>query len=159
MKTADPSSATAAPPSVVYPQRGTGLHRPPKSGLHPTAGLANSWALDFMAPGGTRVCSPEAGTIWKLSGHDPAAGVIGGDIYGWNVYVHTPSGLLYFCTHLGDRLVTLGQKVKAGTLLGHVGHWPHDEPRSHTHLGVTHPAGVTAAKARICQVAQAPILK
>jgi murein DD-endopeptidase MepM/ murein hydrolase activator NlpD len=129
---------------------------PTESGLHQTAGLAGNWALDFMAEGGTQVLAPEAGTIFKLSGHDPATGVHGADIFGWNVYVHTPAGLLYFMTHLGDRGVQLGESVNAGDIIGHVGHWPNDPGRSHTHLGVTDPAGIAAAKDRICQVAESP---
>lgn len=144
------------PPSGVldYPHPNTwNGPAPTESDLHQTAGLADNWALDFMAPGGTQVLSPEAGTIFKLSGHDPTAGVVGGDIFGWNVYVHTPAGLLYFMTHLGDRDVQVGQSVRAGDIIGHVGHWPNDPGRSHTHLGVTDPAGIAAAKDRICQVA------
>lgn len=146
-------------PTLVYPHPANlGLHRPPRSDLHETAGIAQNWALDFMAPGGTKVYAPEAGLIWKLSGHDPRVGVIDGDIYGWNVYLHTPAGLLYFGTHYGDYVVKLGQKVKAGQLIAHVGHWPNDPGRSHTHLGITHPAGITAAKNAICKVAQAVML-
>jgi murein DD-endopeptidase MepM/ murein hydrolase activator NlpD len=81
-----------------------------------------------------------------------------GDIFGWNVYLHTAAGVIYFSTHNGDYLVRLGQRVKAGQLIAHVGHWPGDPGRSHTHLGVTHPAGVTAAKNYICKVANAPML-
>lgn len=144
-------------PPLVYPHP-AGARRPPRADLHQTAGLAYNWALDFMAPGGTKVYAPEAAVVWKLSGHDPALGVRDGDIFGWNIYLHTAAGILYFGTHFGDRLVALGQKVKAGQLIAHVGHWPHDPGRSHTHLGVTHPAGVTAAKNYICKVAQAVML-
>jgi murein DD-endopeptidase MepM/ murein hydrolase activator NlpD len=128
---------------------------PTASDLHQTAGLANNWALDFMAPGGTPVLAPEDGTVFKLSGHDPSGGVTGGDIFGWNVYLHTLAGMLYFATHLGDRSVTLAEEVKLGDVIGHVGHWPNDPSRSHTHLGITHPAGVQAAKDYVCKVAAA----
>jgi murein DD-endopeptidase MepM/ murein hydrolase activator NlpD len=111
-----------------------------------------------MAPGGTAVFAPEQATVWRLSGHDPAQGVIGGDIFGWNIYLYTPGGVIYFGTHFGDKHVTVGQKVKAGTLIGHVGHWPHDPGRSHTHLGVTHPMGKRAAVARINVVAKASMV-
>lgn len=152
-------SPAVARPLLVYPHpAGLGLRRPPSSDLHPTAGLAGNWALDFMAPGGTPIYASEAGTIWKLSGHDPRYGVIGGDIFGWNVYVHTAAGILYFDTHYGDVRVKLGQKVKAGTLLGHVGHWPHDPGRSHTHRGITHPRGKQYAVALINKVAKAPMV-
>jgi murein DD-endopeptidase MepM/ murein hydrolase activator NlpD len=125
-------------------------------GLHPTRGLAGNFALDFMAPGGTQVLAPEAGTILKLSGHDPGEGVLGADIFGLNIYIHTPAGAIYFATHLGDRTVDLGQPVQPGDVIGHVGHWPNDPGRSHTHLGVTHPGGEAQAKQHICAVAAAP---
>lgn len=111
-----------------------------------------------MAPGGTEVFAPEQSTVWKLSGHDPAVGVLDGDIFGWNIYLMTPGGVMYFGTHFGDKLVKLGQKLKAGQLIAHVGHWPYDPGRSHTHLGVTHPMGKRASVARINAVAKAPML-
>lgn len=133
-------------------------HRPPRTDLHPTSGLAHNWALDFMAHGGTKVFAPEKSVVWKLSGHDPVLGVIDGDIFGWNIYLLTPAGVLYFGTHFGDRRVTVGQHVHAGQLIAHVGHWPNDPGRSHTHLGVTHPKGETAAKGYIVGVSKAPFL-
>ena len=147
-------------PPLCYPHpKGLGLRRPPASGLHETAGLPGNFALDFMAPGGTPLLASQDGTITRLSGHDPALGVRDGDIFGWSLYLQTsPGKIIYFATHLGDRAVKVGQKVKRGQLLGHVGHWPHDPGRSHTHLGITHPAGYTAAIARIKAVAKAPML-
>ncbi len=127
--------------------------------LHPTSGLAHNWALDFMAPGGTPWIAPEDAVISRWSGHDPADGVIGGDVFGWNVYLKTKAGVVYFATHLGDRRLKVGATVKLGEILGHVGHWPNDPARSHTHLGVTHPAGDQAAKAYICHVAASPRVK
>ena len=124
--------------------------------MHQTGGLAHNWALDFMAPGGTNVLAVEAGTIWKLSGHDPAGGVTDGDIYGWNLYLMTRDGLLYFYTHSDRRYVVLGQKVSRGTIIARVGSWPGDPGRSHTHLGVTHPMGDRASKRAILNVAEAP---
>jgi hypothetical protein len=123
-----------------------------------TAGLPNNWALDFMAPGGTPFLAPQDVWVSRFSGHDPASGVTGGDIFGWNIYLQTSGGVIYFATHLGDRADVLGKHVTRGTLLGHVGHWPNDPGRSHTHLGVTHPAGKVAAVARIEAVAQATML-
>jgi len=66
--------------------------------------------------------------------------------------------VVYFATHLGDHTALIGRKVKRGDLLGHVGHWPGDPGRSHTHLGVTHPMGKRAAVARIEAVAKATML-
>jgi Putative peptidoglycan binding domain len=125
-------------------------------GLHPTAGLYGNYAIDFMAPGGTKVLAVEAAKITKLSGRDPATGAdqdIG--IYGWSIHYETPLGLRYFSTHYGSRSVSLGAQVDCGQVVGAVGGWPGDPGRSHTHLGVTHPMGVAAAKKRMLEIAQA----
>jgi len=152
----DMETVVAPAAALAYPHPSTFQGPSPTvSNLHQTAGLANNWALDFIAPGGTAVLAPENGTVFKLSGHDPSGGVTGGDIFGWNVYLHTPAGVLYFATHLGDRGVTVEEKVKLGDVIGHVGHWPNDPGRSHTHLGVTHPTGARAAKDYVCKVAAA----
>lgn len=109
-------------------------------------------ALDFMAPGGTVILAPQDCLIMRFSGHDPATGVHDGDIYGWSTYLHVPDGF-YFLTHQDHRFVSVGQWVKKGTRIGRVGHWPHDEGRSHSHLGFTHVKGEAAARARILKVA------
>lgn len=144
-------------PPLGYPHpKPPDTARPPAGDLHPTLGLPGNWALDFMAPGGTPVLAPQDATVTRLSGHDPAEGVIDGSVFGRSVYLTTSGGVVYFATHLGNVAVKLGQHVKLGALVGHVGTWPHDPPRSHTHLGVTHPAGKTAAVARILAVSRAP---
>ena len=151
-----PKAAAAA---LVYPHASPfNGSAPPKSDLHETGGIPMNWALDFMAPGGTKLVAPEAGTLSRQSGHDPSQGTSGAvnDIFGWSVYIQTPAGLVYFATHLGSVSVQVGQQLKAGDVIGVVGNWPGDPGRSHTHLGVTHPAGIAAAKDRICAVAAAP---
>jgi len=147
---------------LQYPHPGPRT-RPLPSDLHETAGLPGNWALDFMAPGGTPVYAPQDGlTVTRLSGHDPAEGVIEGDIFGWNVYLRSDAGVTYFLTHMGDRRLStglplpLGMKVGRRNVIGHVGHWPDDPGRSHTHMGVTHPMGRKPAVARIEAVARAP---
>jgi len=148
-------------PPLCYPHpAGHHLNRPPNSDIHPTAGLTGNWALDFMAPGGTPFLCPQDSYVSRVSGHDPSLGEVppGSSIFGWNIYLQTSGGVIYFATHLGDRTCKVGQHVKRGDLLGHVGHWPNDEPRSHTHLGVTHPMGKQASVARIEAVAQAVML-
>lgn len=126
-------------------------------GLHATAGLLGNWAIDFCAPGGTKVLAVERATIRKLSGRDPAWGAnqtIG--IFGWSIHYETSDGYRYFSTHYGARSpLGVGQIVDAGQVLGTVGHWPGDPSRSHTHLGVTSPLGVTDAKKRIADVSKA----
>ncbi len=140
--------------------RGLSINGGVPGGLHPTAGLELNWALDFMAPGGTRFLAPEACKITRLSGHNPAEGEVAPSIFGWNIYMRgVTSGVLYFVTHLGNRDVKVGQHVRAGDILGHVGHWPHDTGRSHSHIGVTSPKGAAASKAHICKIAKAQKIK
>jgi len=125
-------------------------------GIHPTAGLAHNWAYDYLALGGTAVLAVEKSTVWRLSGHNPTEGVYGGDIFGWNTYLITRDGLIYFYTHQGERFVQVGDKVRKGQVIGKVGHWPNDPGRSHTHLGVTHPMGDRASRTAASNVARAP---
>ncbi len=151
-----PVSITAP---LCYPHpAGHGLHRPPYGDLHPTAGLLGNWALDFMARGGTRFLAPQDATVTRFSGNDPALGEVAPSIFGWHIFLTTTGRVSYFATHLGDRPCKVGQKVKRGELLGHVGHWPGDPGRSHTHLGGTHPMGKRASITRIEHVAKAPML-
>lgn len=147
-------------PPLCYPHpSGTVLGRPTARGIHTTDGLPGNYALDFMAPGGTPVLAPQGGTITRISGHRVLDYVLGSSIMGRSVYLKTSGGVVYFATHLGDDLsqwCKVGDKVRIGQRLGTVAHWPHDEGRSHTHLGVTHPMGKVAAVARIVAVAKAP---
>lgn len=131
-----------------------------KSGgvIHTTGGLPGNIALDFMAPGGTLVLAPQAGIIRRWSGHNPVNGVYPGAVFGWSIYLECADGF-YFCTHLGVRYAPVGRHVIAGDAIGRVGHWPHDEGRSHTHLGFTAHAGAKAARARIQAVAVASRVK
>jgi len=109
-----------------------------------------------MAPGGTPVLAVEKGRIWKCSGHHPASGVHDGDIFGFNVYLMAPDGVIYFYTHIGRRDVKVGDLVRKGAYLGLVGKWPNDPGRSHTHLGVTHPMGDRASRRAATNVTSAP---
>lgn len=125
-------------------------------GLHQTDGLYGNWAIDFMAPGGTKVLAVERATIKKLSGRPPSAGWYGPGIFGYSIHYETSEGLRYFSTHYGARSrLAVGDTVDVGQVLGTVGSWPGDPSRSHTHLGVTHPLGEAAAKKRITEVSSA----
>jgi murein DD-endopeptidase MepM/ murein hydrolase activator NlpD len=106
--------------------------------VHQTGGIRGNYALDFMAAPGTPVLAVEDGKVSRTSGYDPASGVHGsnGDVFGWSVYVRCLTGF-YYSTHYGRLIVRANEKVKAGQVLGYVGHWPHDVGRSHTHLGYT----------------------
>lgn len=141
-----------------HPSEDGPLARPAASDLHETAGLPGNWALDFLAPGGSRIVVTELCRVTKLSGHDPAIGVLEGDVFGWSVYyraIHSPHGF-YYLTHMGNRNVYVGQWLEVGAIIGHVGHWPGDPGRSHSHLGFTADTGGEAAsKAHIVSVSEA----
>lgn len=124
-------------PSLVYPHD-KNFHSYSGGYLHQTGGISGNWALDFLAAPGTPVLAPEAGTISRTSGYDPSTGTHGGnhDVFGWSVYLRCRYGFFY-STHYGRLIVRGGQSVKAGQILGYVGHWPNDIGRSHTHLGYT----------------------
>lgn len=125
-------------------------------GFHQTSGIPGNWAIDFMAPGGTKVLAVENAIVTRLSGHNPADGANQGiGIFGWSVSYETGQGLRYFSTHYGTYKVALGQQLDCGQVIGTVGRWPGDPGRSHTHLGVTHPLGSAAAKKRILEISQA----
>lgn len=106
--------------------------------LHPTGGIAGNWAYDFLAGPATPVLAVEAGTVSRTSGYDPATGLHGSnrDVFGWSVYLRCSYGF-YYATHFGRLLVQAGTQVRVGDVIGFVGDWPHDRPRSHTHLGYT----------------------
>jgi len=143
-------------PSLVYPIDNDYPSRAPTF-IHATGGIPGNYALDFMQSHGTPVLAPEAGTVSRTSGNDPATGVHGGnrDVFGWSVYLRCTFGFFYF-THLGQLRVKAGDMVTAGEIVGWVGAWPNDPGRSHLHLGYTsftHLA--TVSKRHIVDVSQA----
>lgn len=146
-----------APAEMVFP-----IAAPPDidvivGGLHPTAGLAHNWALDFICHAGLGICSPEDATVTRFSGHDPSDDSADKNgVYGWTTYLTTTAGYVYFATHQGRRYPTLrvGQKLQAGDLIGFVGDQRYRP--DHLHLGVTSPKGEADAKARITAVSKAP---
>ena len=144
-------------PSTVYPHE-KGWASFSGGFLHETGGISGNWALDFLAEPGTPVLAPEAGTVSRTSGHDPATGLHGShqDVFGWSVYLRGRFGFFY-STHYGKLVVGAGSQLRAGDLIGFVGDWPHDRPRSHTHLGYTSFTHIsTISKNKIRAVAAAP---
>lgn len=124
-------------PALVYPHD-RNWHSYCGGFLHETGGISGNWALDFLAGPGTPVLAPEDGTVSRTSGYDPATGLHGAaqDVFGWSIYLRSKGGFWY-STHYGRILVGAGSKVRVGDVIGFVGDWPHDRPRSHTHLGYT----------------------
>jgi murein DD-endopeptidase MepM/ murein hydrolase activator NlpD len=132
-----------------------------EGGIHCTAPCsgttAGNMAVDFICKAGAGIVAVEDATITRFTGHDPSdddADAQG--VYGWSTWYRTAAGYLYFATHQGRRYPTLrvGQKVKAGDLLGYVGNQRYRS--DHLHLGVTSPNGPADAKKRILAVAAAP---
>lgn len=144
-------------PRLFYPHpAGPGVYV--GQGLHQTGGLPGNFAIDFMAPGGTPVLASCAARVTKLSGHPPGTGTHGpGDVFGWSLYLYA-DGRTYYLTHLGTRLVAVGDDVRAGEQIGTVGRWPNDPGRSHLHEGVTSTRGAEDARRRITEIARAPHL-
>jgi len=126
-------------------------------GLHETAGLAGSWAIDFCCVANTTIVAVEAGVITKLSGKAPSqdtSDVAG--VFGWSIHFRAPTGYRYFLTHLGYRLPTLqaGLHVEAGDTLGRVGDQKYRP--DHVHYAVSSPVSEADAKKRITAVSKAP---
>lgn len=127
--------------------------------LHQTDGLPGdpNMAYDFCAPGGTPVMAVVDAEIVKISGHSPTFVVdpLTG-IFGWNIHYRTDEGYRWFSTHYGTYSVSVGMRVRRGTVIGTVGRWPGDPGRSHTHLGVTSPVSRADSIAWIERVAYGP---
>lgn len=125
-------------PKLIWPLD-AGWESSTSGWVHPTSGIRGNYALDFMAKPNTPILAVESGTITRISGYNPTTGVHGaGDVFGWSYYLRTLSSFgFYYGTHLGRVFVGAGQKVRVGDIIGLVGNWPHDPPRSHHHLGFT----------------------
>jgi len=135
----DTASAFPAPHGFagggwVYPAPGaTPGGGPGGSGSHSYSASPNNWQSD---------------TAWDLMGHDGLAvvaahdGVVSGTrpfrsdprFWGRAVYLDVPGGQLYY-KHLKDVTVHTGQRVAAGTVLGHLGTGVNGGP--HLHIGAT----------------------
>jgi murein DD-endopeptidase MepM/ murein hydrolase activator NlpD len=108
---------------------------------HETSGLPGYPAHDWFAPAGTAAISPAAGTVRRLSGHDPALGPTEGPHgpFGWSVYIENRNGVSFYVTHLGSRLVRVGSVLKLGDQIGTVGNYAKWGTPSHVHMGVHDP--------------------
>jgi murein DD-endopeptidase MepM/ murein hydrolase activator NlpD len=111
--------------------------------LHPTAGLPNYPAHDWFAAAGGLVLSPAAGRVTKLSGHPPMQGPVSGPHgpFAWSVYIEG-DGASWYLTHLGSRIVALGDLVRRGQPIGTVADFLRYGTPSHVHMGVHSPGAV-----------------
>lgn len=109
------------------------------SSEHATMGLDGFPAHDYFAPAGSRVAAPVSGKVYKLSGHDPSQGPTQGPHgpLGWSVYILGSDGRRYYLTHMGSRDVKVGQKIKAGQVIGTVANYDKYGTPSHIHMGVS----------------------
>ena len=117
----------------VFPAPGARRGGGPGAGTHSYNAAPNNWQSD---------------TAWDLMGSDGMAvvaahdGVVGAvrpfsndsRFWGHAVYLDVPGGQLYY-KHLKDVTVRSGQRVAAGTVLGHLGTGVNGGP--HLHLGAT----------------------
>lgn len=141
------------PPSYVFPIPSGQLGRVCQW-LHQTAGIDGNWAIDVCCPNNTTVVAAEAGTVTKLSGHDPNQDTWDSQgVFGWSIHFETPAHYHYYVTHLGVRTVTVGMKLEAGSMIGRVGDQRYRP--DHVHYGVSSPLGQVDAKKRITAVGKA----
>ena len=90
-------------------------------------------ANDFWAKPGTPVLSPKPGVVIRVGGVDPHHGPVG-TIFGEHVTIECPDGDRFFFTHI-DRLVSVGEELLCGELIGRVGDWPRSSAMDHAHVG------------------------
>lgn len=107
-------------------------------GIHETAGLPGFPAKDYFAPAGSAVVAPVTGKVYKESGYDPKLGAVqgAGGPLGWSVYILGKNGKRYYLTHMGSRLVKVGQRVQQGQKIGTVANYDKYGRPSHIHMGI-----------------------
>ncbi|MFN2465970.1 MAG: M23 family metallopeptidase [Candidatus Dormibacteria bacterium] len=96
---------------VTQPYGCTGL------GMEPARGDCAHFhfGIDLAAPAGTAVAAVAPGTLEVL----PPSGYSGG--YGLHILVHHAAGTDTLYAHLADTIVVSGERVMAGTTIGHEG--------------------------------------
>lgn len=127
-------------PTVVGTFAGSPIpgQRPVKS-THQTAGLPGYPAVDYFAPAGSPCVSPVNGRVTRTSGHDPSIGPVNGPHgpFGWSYYIEGDDGRTYFLTHLGGRIVKVGDRVRQGQKIGTVANYAKwTGTPNHIHQGV-----------------------
>jgi hypothetical protein len=129
-------------------------------GLHETGGIPGNWAIDFCVPeisgNGAPILAVQEGWVYRLSGKPPTQDTPDPTgAFGWSTYIQTPSWIIYYVTHIGQRApLVVGQRVRVGDVIGYVGD-QRFRP-DHVHYGCTHPLGEKAARAQIERVSRAP---
>jgi hypothetical protein len=142
------------PPEMVFPLP-KGVTSSICQEWHETSGIPGNWAFDFCAGPGSAILAPEAMKLTRLSGHPPGDDELdAAGIFGWSQYFETADGYVYYVTHEGLRDTDLGQRFKAGQIIGRIGD-QHFRP-DHVHVGITSPKGEADAKSRIAKVSKSP---
>lgn len=90
-------------------------------------------AVDIHALRGSIVVAPKPGYVSRGGGYDPHRGPVG-TIFGEHATIECDDGTAIFMTHI-DRIVSVGERVVAGEIIGRVGDWPGSTLMDHTHIG------------------------
>jgi len=101
----------------------------------PLGNWQSDQAVDIAAKPGSPVVSPKPGYVSKGGGYDPHGGPVG-TIFGEHTTIEFDDGTRGFMTHL-DRIVSVGERVLAGELIGKVGDWPRSSSMDHVHFGAS----------------------
>lgn len=103
---------------------------PDAEGAPDKNGVRHHAAMDWFAPGGSRVLAPVGGKIVEVKQSRTNTG----QIFGGVVKIQQPNGRVFVFRHVDPRGVKLGQRVKPGTVIGGVSPWESGSP--HTHIEV-----------------------
>ena len=90
-------------------------------------------AIDIHAPAGAIVVCMKPGYVSRVGGYDPHRGPVG-TVFGEHTTIEFEDGTAGFVTHL-DRIVSLGERMLVGEIIGKVGDWPGSFLMDHAHIG------------------------
>jgi murein DD-endopeptidase MepM/ murein hydrolase activator NlpD len=96
---------------------------------HDGSGAKWHAGLDWMAPGGTAIISPEAGQV--VEAHD--SGDRSGQVFGGTVRVRAASGRVWVFRHIAEP-VSAGDAVRRGQHIANVSSWLDAPLSTHAHI-------------------------
>lgn len=111
----------------------------PNQGTHRASDWQSRNALDWGAPGGTRVLAPITGEVYRVGGSNGIRYVGNKIIFGMKMTIIPPTGPRCFLTHLADLRVSERQLIQAGDVVGVIGS---HGAGSHLHCALEDPADV-----------------
>jgi hypothetical protein len=142
----DGLDCTDQKPKLVYPFP-TGVPKTLVQGVHGTGNLVGYPAIDFGAPAfttllaiATRYVDCDTGTG---PGHSHGGNLTdvdcGKGTYGYNLYLHSDAGHVYFMTHLKTRIPLFRERVTVGQRIGSIVDWEAQHCSrvipNHVHIG------------------------